>query len=141
MNAMKKRKAPGWYQSWIVACQSHEWLTEWCKSVLIPLHKKVYTELRTNYRIIPLISHSTKGMLQTLNNRIKMYLHWQIPLKRARFVPGRGTNLIRSFSSETGGAPRMHIISTVIQYLWWAYHSQGSRAWNWWYIHCRKKNL
>ena len=66
---MNKRKAPGcdgievklWQalggcgikavrQLCSVIWKSRKWLTEWCKSVLIPLHKKGHARLCSNYR-------------------------------------------------------------------------------------------
>ncbi|CAG7733625.1 unnamed protein product, partial [Allacma fusca] len=68
-----------------------EWPEDWYKSVLIPLHKKGDTKNCANYRTIALIPHASKVMLRIINNRVKAYLHRQIPPEQAGFMPGRGT--------------------------------------------------
>ena len=89
VNVTKKCKAPGcdgieaelWqaldengtkevWQFCSVIWQCRKCPTEWRKSVLIPLHKKG----ASNYQTIAPIPHSSKVMLQILNNRIKVYL-------------------------------------------------------------------
>ena len=59
--------------------------------MLIPLHKKQDARLRSNYRTIAVIPHSSEVVLQIINNRIMVYLHRQIPTEQARFMPGKGT--------------------------------------------------
>lgn len=68
-----------------------KWPKEWCKSVLIPLHKKGDARNCANYRTIALIPHASKVMLKVLNSRLKAFLERQIPPEQAGFVPGRGT--------------------------------------------------
>ena len=66
--------------------------TEWCKSVLIPLHKKRVARLGSDYNKKTVsISHGSKAMLQIQSNLIKVYLHRQIPTEQVGFMPGRAT--------------------------------------------------
>ena len=65
--------------------------TQWCKPVLIPLHKKGDARLCSNCRIIAIILHASKVILRILNNRLKAYLPSQIPSEQAGFMPRRGT--------------------------------------------------
>ncbi len=110
VKALRKRKAPGcdgieaevWQAlgekgtriMWRL-CRSiwkrKKWPAQWCRSVLIPLHKKGDARLCSNYRTIALIPHASKVMLRIINNRLKAYLHRQIPPEQAGFMPGRGT--------------------------------------------------
>ncbi|KAJ2942978.1 hypothetical protein O0L34_g15168 [Tuta absoluta] len=59
--------------------KSGEWINDWKRSTLIPLHKKGSTKVCGNYRTVALISHASKILLYVINSRLKMYLQWQIP--------------------------------------------------------------
>ena len=48
-----------------------EWLIPWTRSLIITLPKKGNLQLCQNYRIISLISHSSKVMLKVILNRLK----------------------------------------------------------------------
>ncbi|CAG4924021.1 unnamed protein product [Colias eurytheme] len=71
--------------------QHGDWPTDWCKSIILPLHKKGSTRNCGNYRTLALVSHSSKILLHIINNRIRYYLDWQIPQEQAGFVKGKGT--------------------------------------------------
>ena len=47
------------------------WPTPWTQSLIITLPKKGNLQLCQNYRTISLISHSSKGMLKVILNRLK----------------------------------------------------------------------
>ena len=48
-------------------------------SVFIPIPKKGYAEVRSNYHTIPLISHATKVMLKILQASLQQYLNLELP--------------------------------------------------------------
>jgi len=51
--------------------QSGVWPTQWTKSTIVPLPKKGDLQNCSNYRIISLISHPSKVMLQIILQRLK----------------------------------------------------------------------
>ena len=103
VKVLRKCKAPGCDdigEVWQALGEKGVWImwrlckklsTQWCKSVLIPLRKKGDARLCSNYRTIALIQHASKVMLRILNNRLKAYVHRQIPSEQAGFMLGRGT--------------------------------------------------
>ena len=60
-------------------------------SVFIPIPKKGYTEVRSNYHTIPLISHATKVMLKVVQASLQQYMNCELPEVQAGFRKGRGT--------------------------------------------------
>lgn len=67
------------------------WPTDWTRSVFLPLPKKGDTRDCKNNRTISLISHASKILLYIIVERIKQYIHREIPPEQAGFVEGRGT--------------------------------------------------
>ena len=67
------------------------WPKDWSTSVVIPLHKKGPKTICDNYRLIALISHSSKIMLYVLQARLNAFIDHQIAEEQAGFVKGRGT--------------------------------------------------
>ncbi|KAF2903425.1 hypothetical protein ILUMI_02765 [Ignelater luminosus] len=67
------------------------WPEDWSTSIVLPLHKKGPATVCDNYRLIALISHSSKIMLYILQARLQAFLTQQIALEQAGFVKGRGT--------------------------------------------------
>lgn len=67
------------------------WPDDWRTSVFIPLHKKGDTNNCDNYRLLALISHTSKIFLYILRSRLEHYLLWQISPEQAGFTRGRGT--------------------------------------------------
>lgn len=59
-------------------------------SLFIPLLKKVSPTDGTVYRMIALISHASKKLLNITNSHLKYILLPEIPEEQASFVPGRG---------------------------------------------------
>ena len=50
--------------------KTQEWLWEWKRSIFIPIPKKGKAKVRSNYRTITLISHTSKVMLKILQARL-----------------------------------------------------------------------
>lgn len=67
------------------------WPDEWCSSTFVPLHKKGSPTNPDNYRLLSLISHSSKVLLYILQSRLESFIGWQISPAQAGFVKGRGT--------------------------------------------------
>ena len=68
-----------------------EWPTPWTQSLIITLPKKGNLQLCQNYRIISLISHSSKVMLKVILNRLKPRAEEIIAEEQAGFRAGRST--------------------------------------------------
>ena len=71
--------------------QTGTWPQEWTHTVFVPLHKKGSTKDCSNYRLIAIISHASKILLHTLNERLKSFLSKEIAPEQAGFVKGKGT--------------------------------------------------
>ena len=71
--------------------KTQQWPQDWKRSVFIPIPKKGNAKECSNYRIIALISHSTKVMLKILQARLQQYVNHELPDVQARFRKGRGT--------------------------------------------------
>ena len=67
------------------------WPTDWKRSVFIPLWKKGDPTDCGNYRIIALISHTSKILLKIIQWRLQPYLERELPEVQAGFRRGRGT--------------------------------------------------
>ena len=65
-------------------------VTDWKKSVFIPIPKKGNAKERSNYRTIALISHANKVMLKILQARLQQSMNCEIPDVQAGFRKGRG---------------------------------------------------
>ena len=68
-----------------------EWLTDWKKSVYVPIYKKGDKKECRNYRTIALISHSSKVLLRVIQRRLATFLIPELPIEQAGFRRGRGT--------------------------------------------------
>ena len=68
-----------------------EWPIPWTQSLIITLPKKGNLQLCQNYRTISLISHSSKGMLKVILNRLKPQAEEIIAEEQAGFRAGRST--------------------------------------------------
>ena len=64
---------------------------DWKRSGFIPIPKKGNPKEWSNYRIIALISHTSKVMLQVLQARLQQYVNCELPDVQAGFTKGRGT--------------------------------------------------
>ena len=61
------------------------------RSVFIPIPKKGNAKECSNYRIIALISHSSRVMLKILQGRLQQCMNCELPDVQAGFRKGRGT--------------------------------------------------
>ena len=68
-----------------------EWSNPWTQSLIITLPKKGNLQLCQNYRSISLISHSSKGMLKVILNRLKPQTEEIIAEEQAGFRAVRST--------------------------------------------------
>ena len=66
-------------------------VTDWKRSILIPIPKKVSSKECANHQTIALISHASKVMLKILHARLQHYLNQELPNIQAGFRKGRGT--------------------------------------------------
>ena len=55
------------------------WPQDWKRSVFIPIPKKGNAKECSNYRIIALISHTSKVMLKILQARLQQYMNHELP--------------------------------------------------------------
>ncbi|KMQ83508.1 endonuclease-reverse transcriptase, partial [Lasius niger] len=67
------------------------WPDDWVESIFVPIYKKGAKTNCSNYKTIALISHASKILLWIINERLKPYIHPQIPEEQAGFMPGKGT--------------------------------------------------
>ena len=67
-----------------------EWLTDWKKSVYVPIYKKGDKKECGNYRTIALISHASKVLLRVIQRRLEVFLIPELPIEQAGFRRGRG---------------------------------------------------
>ena len=56
-------------------CKTQQWPQDWKRSVFIPIPKKGNAKECSNYRIITLISHTSKIMLKILPARLQQYMN------------------------------------------------------------------
>ena len=68
-----------------------KWPKNWTHAVFVPFHKKGSMKKCNSYTTIALISHASKIMLRIINNRLKKFLHAEIPQEQTGFMPGKGT--------------------------------------------------
>jgi len=64
-------------------------VTDWKRSVFIPIPKKGNARECSNYCTTALISHTSKVMLKILWARLKQYMNWELPDVQAGFRKGR----------------------------------------------------
>ena len=60
-------------------------------SVFIPVPKKGDAKEYSNYQTIALISHASKVMLKSLQDRLQQYMNRELPDVQGGFRKGRGT--------------------------------------------------
>ena len=65
--------------------------TDWKRSILIPIPKKVSTKECHNHWTIALISHASKVMLKILHVRLRPYANQELPGVQTGFRKARGT--------------------------------------------------
>ena len=66
-------------------------VTDWKRSVFIPIPKKGNAKECSNYCTIALISHASKLMFKFLQARLQQYMNYEFPDVQAGFRKGRGT--------------------------------------------------
>ena len=71
--------------------KTQQWPQDWKRSVFISIPKKGNAKECSNYRIIVLISHASKVMLNILQARLQQYVKRELPDVQAGFRKGRGT--------------------------------------------------
>ena len=71
--------------------KTQQWPQDWKRTVFIPIPKKGNAKECSNYRIIALISHTSKVMLKILQARLQQYMNRELPDIQAGFRKGRGT--------------------------------------------------
>ena len=70
--------------------KTQQWPQDWKRSVFIPIPKEGNVKECSNYRIIALISHTSKVMLKILQARLQQYMHCELPDVQAGFRKGIG---------------------------------------------------
>ena len=68
-----------------------QWPQEWKRSVFIAIPKKGNAKECSNYGTIALISHTSKVMLKTIQDRFQKYVNCELPYVQAGFRKGRRT--------------------------------------------------
>ena len=71
--------------------KTQQWPQDWKRSVFIPIPKKGKAKKCSNYRTIPLISHTSKVMLKILKARLQQCVNLELLDVQAGFRKGRGT--------------------------------------------------
>ena len=71
--------------------KTQQWPQDWKRSVFIPIPKKGNGKECSNYRTIALISHASKVILKTLQDRLQQYMNHELQDGLAGFRKGRGT--------------------------------------------------
>ena len=64
-------------------------MTNWKRSVFIPITKKGSAKECSNYHTIAVISHASKVMLKILQARLQQYMNYELPDVQAGFRKGR----------------------------------------------------
>ena len=65
-------------------------VTDWKKSVFIPIPKKGNAKECSNYCTIALVSHASKVMLKILQVRLQQYVNCELADVQASFRKGKG---------------------------------------------------
>ena len=73
--------------------KTQQWPQDWKRSVFIPIPKKRNAKECSSYRVIALISHTSKVMLKNLQARLQQYVNRELPDVHAGFRKGRGTRV------------------------------------------------
>ena len=71
--------------------KTQQWPQDWKRSVFISIPTRGNAKECSNYRIIALISHTSKVMLKILQPRLQQYVNRELPDVQAGFRKGRGT--------------------------------------------------
>ena len=71
--------------------KTQQWPQDWKRSVFITTPKKGSGKESSNYHIISLISHTSKGILKILQARLQWYVNCELPDVQTGFRKGRGT--------------------------------------------------
>ena len=71
--------------------KTQQWPQGWKMSIFIPIPKKGNVKECSNYCTFALISHTSKVMLQILQDRLQQYMNHELPDVQAGFREGRGT--------------------------------------------------
>ena len=71
-----------------------QWPQDWKRSVFIPIPKKGNAKECSNYRIIALISNTSKVMLKTLQVRLQQYVNQKLPDVQAGFIKGSRDQIV-----------------------------------------------
>ena len=71
--------------------KTQQWPQDWKRSVFIPIPKKGNAKECSNYCTISLISHASKVMLKSLQDRLQQYVKQEIPDVEDGCRKGRGT--------------------------------------------------
>ena len=71
--------------------ETQQWPQDWKKPDFIPIPKKVYAKLCSNYWSIEPISHASTLMLKILQTTPQHYMNQEIPDVQPGFRKGRGT--------------------------------------------------
>ena len=69
--------------------KTQQWPQDWKRSVFIPILKKGNVKESLNYRIIALISHASKVMLNIPQDRLQQYVNHELPDVQVGFRKGR----------------------------------------------------
>ena len=68
--------------------KTQQWPQDWKRSVFIPIPTKGNAKECSNYCTIALISHTSKVMLKTLQDRLQQYINQELPDAQAGFGKG-----------------------------------------------------
>ena len=68
-------------------------VSDWKRSVFIPIPKKDNAKECSNYHTMPLILHASKVMLKILQARLQQYMNCEVPDVQAGFRKGRVTRV------------------------------------------------
>ena len=71
--------------------KTQQWPQDWKMSIFIPIPKKCNAKECSNYCTPALISHTSKVMLEILQDRLQQYVNCELPDVQADFRKGRGT--------------------------------------------------
>ena len=71
--------------------ETQQWPQDWKRSVFIPIPKKGNARECSNYCTVAFISHASKVMLKSLQDRLQQYVNHEHPDVQAGFRKGRGT--------------------------------------------------
>ena len=94
--------------------KTQQWPQDWKRSVFIPIPKKGNAKDCSNYRIIALISHTSKVMLKILQARLQQCVNCELPRVQAGFRKGKGTRdqiaNICSIIKTSKKVPQKHLL-------------------------------